>query len=48
MSSERRSTIGRERASNYALRAATRDDFIHLITAELPTPAGLLQPGRGD
>lgn len=40
MSSERRSTIGRERASNYALRAAGRDDFIRLITAELPERPG--------
>jgi hypothetical protein len=40
MSSERRSTIGKERASNYALRAPTRDDFIRLITAELPTRPG--------
>jgi glyoxylase-like metal-dependent hydrolase (beta-lactamase superfamily II)/rhodanese-related sulfurtransferase len=40
MSSERRSTIGKERVSNYALRAATRDDFIHLVTAELPERPG--------
>ena len=40
MSSDRRSTIGRERANNYALRAASREDFIRLITAELPERPG--------
>src|SRR5690349_6195975 len=40
MSSERRSTIGRERAGNYALRAASREDFIRLLTAELPERPG--------
>ena len=40
MSSERRSTIGRERATNYALRAASRDNFIDLLTAELPERPG--------
>jgi hydroxyacylglutathione hydrolase len=36
MSSERSSTIGRERVSNYALRAASREEFIRLLTSELP------------
>ncbi len=36
MSSERRSTIGKERLTNYALRAANREEFIRLITADLP------------
>jgi hydroxyacylglutathione hydrolase len=36
LSSETRSTIGKERLSNYALRTATEDDFIRLITSELP------------
>lgn len=36
MSSERMSTIGIQRATNYALRAADRNEFIRLVTAELP------------
>ena len=36
MSSERSSTIGRERRSNYALQAATADEFMHLLTDHLP------------
>lgn len=34
ISPERRSTIGRERAFNYALQPMTREDFIRLLTAE--------------
>jgi glyoxylase-like metal-dependent hydrolase (beta-lactamase superfamily II) len=33
---ERFSTIGKERQTNYALKAASREDFIHLLTDALP------------
>jgi glyoxylase-like metal-dependent hydrolase (beta-lactamase superfamily II)/rhodanese-related sulfurtransferase len=36
MSSEAQSTIGRERADNYALQAKTREQFVDLLTSELP------------
>src|SRR5246127_201715 len=36
MSSERSSTIGKERRTNYALLARTQDEFIHLLTDSLP------------
>ena len=36
ISSERRSTIGHERLYNYALQPMSRDEFIHLMTADLP------------
>jgi hydroxyacylglutathione hydrolase len=36
MSSERSSTIGRERLTNYALQARTCEEFIHLLTDGLP------------
>ncbi len=36
MSSERSSTIGEQRIKNYALRAASRDEFVHLLTDQLP------------
>lgn len=36
MSQERSSTIGRERESNYALRARSKEEFVELLTAELP------------
>jgi glyoxylase-like metal-dependent hydrolase (beta-lactamase superfamily II) len=36
MSSERSSTIGKERATNYALQARTCEEFIHLLTDSLP------------
>lgn len=36
ISPERQSTIGKERAFNYALRPMSRDAFITLITADLP------------
>jgi hydroxyacylglutathione hydrolase len=36
ISPERRSTIGKERALNYALRPMSRDDFVRLLTADLP------------
>ena len=40
MSSERSSTIGKERATNYAVRAANREEFIRLLTSELPERPG--------
>jgi hydroxyacylglutathione hydrolase len=36
MSSERSSTIGKERRFNYALQARTPEEFIHLLTDSLP------------
>src|SRR5947209_7496028 len=36
MSSERSSTSGKERRTNYALQAGTCEDFIHLLTDGLP------------
>ncbi len=36
MSSERSSTIGKERRTNYALQAKSVDEFIHLLTDSLP------------
>jgi len=36
ISDERRSTIGREKLANYALRAASEEEFVRLITADLP------------
>jgi hydroxyacylglutathione hydrolase len=36
MSSERSSTIGKERRTNYAIRAANADEFIRLLTDGLP------------
>ena len=40
MSSERSSTIGKEKATNYALMPQSRDDFVKLLTAELPERPG--------
>jgi hydroxyacylglutathione hydrolase len=40
MSTERSSTIGKEKISNYALRPASRDEFVRLLTAELPERPG--------
>ena len=40
MSSEATSTIGRERASNYALQAKSREAFIELLTSDLPARPG--------
>jgi hydroxyacylglutathione hydrolase len=37
---ERFSTLGKERAANYALQAASRDDFVHLLTDALPERPG--------
>jgi hydroxyacylglutathione hydrolase len=36
ISADRSSTIGRERASNYALRDMPRDEFIQMMTQDLP------------
>ncbi len=36
ISPERQSTIGKERALNYALRPMSREEFVALITADLP------------
>jgi len=36
MSSESSSTIGKQRQTNYALRAQTCDEFVHLLTDEIP------------
>lgn len=40
ISAERCSTIGQERVSNYALKAASRDEFVHLLTHALPERPG--------
>ena len=40
MSSERSSTIGKEKATNYALRPSSRAEFVKLLTAELPERPG--------
>jgi hydroxyacylglutathione hydrolase len=40
MRPERQSTIGKERALNYALRARTKEEFVRLVTAELPDRPG--------
>ncbi len=36
MRPERQSTIGKERELNYALRAPSKEEFVRLLTAELP------------
>jgi rhodanese-related sulfurtransferase len=36
MSAERKSTIGLQRATNYALRARSEEEFVQLVTADLP------------
>jgi glyoxylase-like metal-dependent hydrolase (beta-lactamase superfamily II)/rhodanese-related sulfurtransferase len=40
LSSERSSTIGQQRATNFALQAKSRDEFVHLLTADLPERPG--------
>src|SRR5580704_7056779 len=40
MSAERSSTIGKEKLSNYALRPSSREEFVKLLTAELPERPG--------
>jgi hydroxyacylglutathione hydrolase len=36
MSNERSSTIGEQRVKNYALQAASREEFVHMLTDTLP------------
>jgi hydroxyacylglutathione hydrolase len=36
LSTDSFSTIGREKLTNYAVRAPSREEFIHLLTAEMP------------
>jgi glyoxylase-like metal-dependent hydrolase (beta-lactamase superfamily II)/rhodanese-related sulfurtransferase len=40
MGSENSSTIGKERRSNYALRAKSQDEFVHLLTDNLTAAPG--------
>lgn len=40
MRAEKQSTIGREKALNYALRPRTREEFVRLVTADLPERPG--------
>ncbi len=40
MRAEKQSTIGKERELNYAVRAASKDEFVRLLTAELPERPG--------
>src|SRR5258708_1031213 len=40
MRPERQSTIGKEKALNYALRPGTKEEFVRLLTAELPERPG--------
>ena len=40
LSTERSSTIGQQRATNYALQTKSRDEFVQLLTSELPERPG--------
>jgi glyoxylase-like metal-dependent hydrolase (beta-lactamase superfamily II)/rhodanese-related sulfurtransferase len=40
MSSERSSTIGQQRTANFALQAKSKEEFVRLLTAELPERPG--------
>ena len=40
MSAERSSTIGQQRTANFALQAKSKEDFVRLLTAELPERPG--------
>src|SRR5262249_22132206 len=40
MRAERQSTIGKERSLNYALRASSKEEFVKLLTAEMPERPG--------
>jgi rhodanese-related sulfurtransferase len=40
LSNERSSTIGQQRASNFALQAKSREEFVRLLTADLPERPG--------
>lgn len=43
ISADRCSTIGRERRGNYALQPMSREEFIHMLTADLPLRPGYFQ-----
>src|SRR5258708_39960845 len=43
MRPERESTIGKERALNYALRPRNKEEFVRLVTAELPERPGYFE-----
>lgn len=43
ISAERQSTIGKERTFNYALQPMSREEFIHLLTDDLPERPGYFQ-----
>jgi len=43
ISSESASTIGKEKAGNYALQAMTREEFVRLTTSELPDRPGYFE-----
>ena len=45
MSSEASSTIGKQRATNYALQARSAEEFVHLLTDDLP-PAPNTLPAK--
>src|SRR5678815_308428 len=40
LSAERSSTIGQQRVSNFALQAKSREEFVQLLTSELPERPG--------
>jgi glyoxylase-like metal-dependent hydrolase (beta-lactamase superfamily II)/rhodanese-related sulfurtransferase len=40
LSAERSSTIGQQRANNFALQAKSREEFVHLLTSDLPERPG--------
>src|SRR5260370_23667818 len=40
MRAERSSTIGQQRTANFALQAKSREEFVHLLTSELPERPG--------
>jgi glyoxylase-like metal-dependent hydrolase (beta-lactamase superfamily II)/rhodanese-related sulfurtransferase len=40
LSTERSSTIGQQRATNFALQAKSRDEFVQMLTSELPERPG--------
>ena len=46
LSTERQSTIGEQRATNYACRPMSEDDFVALVTAGQPAGPGLLRLRR--
>ena len=48
ISKETSSTIGEQRRFNYALQPMPKDDFVRLMTADLPEVPRLLPARRGD